>query len=99
MTSATEVFTITIRRRPWWFWALAGIWLVAEVVIFQTAFASVRESEYRAATVCWIAAAVLAGGGVFGWLSQGQHGRPGKSSSQVQGAASKVTINITSNKP
>jgi hypothetical protein len=68
MTNATDVFTITIRRRPWWFWALAGLWLLLQVVILQTAFASVRESEYRAATISWIAAAVLAGVGVFGWL-------------------------------
>jgi len=83
MTNATDVFTITIRRRPWWFWALAGVWLLLEVVIFQTAFASARESEYRAATICWIAAAVLAGGGVFGWLRRGQAGRPDKWSKQL----------------
>ena len=83
MTNATDVFTITIRRRPWWFWALAVIWLLLEVVILQTAFASVRESEYRAATISWIAAAVLAGVGVFGWLRRGQAGRPDKWSKQL----------------
>jgi hypothetical protein len=54
-----------------------------EVVIFQTAFASARESEYRATTISWIAAAVLAGGGVFGWLRRGQAGRPDKWSKQL----------------
>jgi hypothetical protein len=83
MTNATDVFTITIRRRPWWFWALAGLWLLLQVVILQTAFASVRESEYRAATISWIAAAVLAGVGVFGWLRRGQYGRPDKLSKQL----------------
>jgi len=71
MTNSAEVITITLRKRAWWFWVLAGLWLQLEVLLVQTALASVRESEYRAAVVSWIAAAVLAAGGVFGWLRRG----------------------------
>jgi hypothetical protein len=42
----------------------------------------VRESEYRAATISWIAAAVLAAAGVFGWLRRGQSRRLGESNEQ-----------------
>jgi hypothetical protein len=80
MTNATDVFTITIRRRPWWFWGLAGLWLLLVVLILQTAFASVRESEYRAATISWIATAVLVGIGVFAWLCRGRSRRLNASS-------------------
>jgi hypothetical protein len=71
MTNSAEVITITLRKRAWWFWVLAGLWLQLEFLLVQTALASVRESEYRAAVVSWIAAAVLAAGGVFGWLRRG----------------------------
>jgi hypothetical protein len=80
MANATDVFTITIRKRPWWFWAFAGVWLFLEVLLLQTAFASVRESEYRAATISWVTAAVLAGIGIFAWMRRGQSLEPGKSS-------------------
>ena len=71
-----DLFTITMRKRPWWLWVLAGIWLQLEVVLVQTALASVRESEYRAATISWIAAVVLAAAGVFGWLRRGDSRKP-----------------------
>jgi hypothetical protein len=75
MTNDGDFFTITMRKRPWWLWALAGIWLQLEVVLVQTALASVRESEYRAATISWISAAILAVAGVFGWLRRGEFRR------------------------
>ena len=68
MTNGDDVITITMRKRPWWFWALAELWLLLEVILVQTALASARETEYRAATISWIAAAILAAAGVFGWL-------------------------------
>jgi hypothetical protein len=71
MMNSAEVFTITMRKRAWWFWVLAGFWLQLEVLLVQTALASVRESEYRAATISWIAAAVLAASAVFGCLRRG----------------------------
>ena len=71
MTNGDDVVMITMRKRPWWFWALAELWLLLEVLLVQTALASARESEYRAATISWIAAAILAAAGVFGWLRRG----------------------------
>ena len=76
MTNGDDVVTITMRKRPWWFWALAELWLLLEVLLVQTALASARESEYRAATISWIAAAVLAAGGVFGWLRRRDSRKP-----------------------
>ena len=68
MTNEDHAYTFTIRRRAWWFWILAGLWLQLEVLLVQTALASVRESEYRAAVISWIAAAVLAAAGALLWL-------------------------------
>ena len=82
MANATDVFTITLRKRSWWFWTLAGLWLLFEVVILQTALASVRESEHRAAAISWIAAIVLAAAGAFAWLRRGGSQSVGGSSRQ-----------------
>jgi hypothetical protein len=68
MTNGADVFTITIRKRPWWFWALAAIWLLLEILAVQTALASAEEGEPHAATISWIAAGVLAAAGGFAWL-------------------------------
>jgi peptidoglycan/LPS O-acetylase OafA/YrhL len=83
MTNSDDVFTITVRRRPWWFWALAALWLLLEIVLVQTALASARESEIRAATLSWIAAAVLAAIGVFGWLHRGDSRKPNELNESV----------------
>jgi len=68
MTNDTDTFTITIRKRPWWLLALGALWLPVELLLMQTAFASVRESEYRAATLSGILATVLAAGGIAALL-------------------------------
>jgi hypothetical protein len=70
--NGANTLTFTIRKRPWWFWALAGLWMLLEVLFLQTAFASARESEYRAAAISWIAVAVLAAAGVLVWFLQGR---------------------------
>jgi hypothetical protein len=72
MPDAANTLTVTIRKRPWWFWALAGLWILLEVLFLQTALASARESEYRAAAIGWIAVAVLAAAGVLVWFFQGR---------------------------
>jgi len=72
MRNGTDTLTITIRKRPWWFWTLAGSWVLSEVLLLQTAFASVREGEYRAAAISWIAVAVVAAAGLLVWLRQGR---------------------------
>lgn len=76
MTNSDDVIAITVHKRAWWFWVLAGLWLQLEVMLVQTALASVRESEYRAATISWIAAAVLASGAAFCWLRRGDSRKP-----------------------
>ncbi len=43
MMNGADVFTITVRKRPWWFWTLSGLWLLLEVLLLQTAVASVWE--------------------------------------------------------
>jgi len=60
--------TVRIRRRPWWAWLLAALWLLLLVAGVQTAVASGWESEYRAAAVSWVlVAALLLVGGVAWW--------------------------------
>lgn len=81
--NSADVFTITMRKRAWWFWVLAGFWLQLEVLLVQTALASLRESEYRAATISWIAAAVLAASAVFGWLRRGDSRKQDKPTGPV----------------
>jgi hypothetical protein len=83
MTNDADTFTITMRKRPWWFWAFAELWLLSEVVLVQTALASARESEYRAATISWIAAAVLAVAGAFGWLRRKDSHKPNEPNKSV----------------
>ena len=81
VTNGSDVFTITIRKRPWWFWALAGVWLLFEIVLIQTALASVEEGEYRAATISWIAFGVFTGAGCIAWLHRARShsvGAPGE---------------------
>jgi hypothetical protein len=82
MTNSADVITITMRKRAWWIWVLAGLWLQLEVLLVQTSLASVRESEYRAAVLSWIASAVLAAIGVVLWLRQGRSRRLGESNEQ-----------------
>lgn len=76
MTNGDDVVTITLRKRPWWFWVCTGLWLLLEILLVQTALASARESEYRAASISWIAAAILAAAGVFGWLRRRDSRKP-----------------------
>jgi hypothetical protein len=72
MTNDIDTVTITVRRRPWWFWVLAGLWVLLELLFLQTALASAREGEPRAAGISWIAVAVLAAAGVLVWFLQGR---------------------------
>jgi hypothetical protein len=72
MTMMYEGGTLTIitRKRPWWQWVLAFAWLLSEVLLLQTALASMKEEEYRAGSICWIALIILATAGVIAWLRQ-----------------------------
>ncbi|MGA2674880.1 MAG: hypothetical protein ABSE99_16805 [Terracidiphilus sp.] len=79
MTNDVDFFSIAIRKRPWWFWALAELWLLVEVLLVQTALASVKEEEYRAAAISWVLAAALAAAGVLAWLRRGRSRKPDES--------------------
>jgi len=72
MPNRAGTFTIEIRKRPWWFWALAAVWIPLEVLLLQTALASARESESRAAAISWVAFGVLAAAGVLAAIVQGR---------------------------
>jgi hypothetical protein len=76
MPNSTEILTVTIRKRPWWFWVVAGLWVLLEVLFLQTALASARESEYRAAAISWIVIGVLAAGGALVWFLHGRSRTP-----------------------
>jgi hypothetical protein len=83
MPDGPGTFAVTIRKRPWWFWTLAGLWMLLEVFFLQTAWASARESEYRAAAISWIAVAVLAAAGVLACLLQGRPSTPARCTGQL----------------
>ena len=76
MTNGADTLTITIRKRPWWFWILAGLWVLLEVLSLQTALASAREGEYRAAAISWIAVGITAAAGVLVGFLQGRSNAP-----------------------
>jgi hypothetical protein len=75
MPNPPDTLTITIRKRPWWFLMLAGFWVLLEVLFLQTALASAREGEYRAAAISWVAVAILAAAGFLIWFLQGRSRR------------------------
>ena len=64
-----ENYTIEVKKRPWYEWLLWAIWILVEIFLLQSALASGRELEPRAATIFWIAFFVLLlGGGVVWYL-------------------------------
>ena len=83
MANGPEIYTITIRKRRWWAWTVAALWLMAELLFLQTAMGSMIEGEYRAATISWIAAAVLAVAGAFGWLRRKDSHKPNEPNKSV----------------
>ena len=65
----SEKYTIEVKKRPWWEWALWAVWFVLEILIFQNAVASGAELEPRAATIFWVVFFVfLIAGGVVWYL-------------------------------
>ena len=63
----SEKYTIEIKKRTWWEWLLAAVWLFAEVFVLQNAIASTGEIEPRAATIFWIVFFVLLVAGAVIW--------------------------------
>jgi len=84
MTSGVGSITITIRKRAWWFWCLAGLWLLLEVFFVQTSVASVGEGEYRAAAICGIITGLLGVFGCLAWLRRGRQRKVSESGGQAQ---------------
>ena len=71
MTEGIEV-KFRIRPRPWWVWLIGAFWLAAEVILLQTAVASMWEYEPTAAGISALFFIVLfAAYGAFGYR-QGQ---------------------------
>jgi hypothetical protein len=63
---------LEIRRRPWWMWVLAALWLAVEIFVLQSAIGSGAEHEPRAALILWFLFAVIAAGGVLIWVLRGR---------------------------
>jgi Na+/melibiose symporter-like transporter len=98
MINGADVFTITIRKRAWWFWALAGLWLLLEILLLQTAVASAQEREYRAATISWMLVGLLATLGCFAWLRRrGPHKHSNLSEQHREATTSEPTSISTAN--
>lgn len=67
--SVNETFSIEIKRRPWYEWALWVLWAVIELFVLQNALASSGELEPRAASIFWIVFVVLLiAGGVVAYM-------------------------------
>lgn len=63
-------FKVSIRPRPWWVWMIGVPWLIAEVILLQTAIASVWEYELTAAGIsAFLFVVLLAIYGAF-WYRQ-----------------------------
>jgi hypothetical protein len=65
-----QQFSIKVNHRPWWVWALWGLWLLGEIMFFQGALASAREFESRAAILFWLLFGLFLMGGITVWLVQ-----------------------------
>jgi hypothetical protein len=64
----SDNYTIQVKKRPWYAWLLAAIWLALEIFLVQNAVASSRELEPQAAMIFWISFAVLLVVGLVVWF-------------------------------
>lgn len=86
MASNSHIVTFTIRKRSWWHWSVAGLWLLIELVFLQTSIASMREDEMRAAGISGTVAAVLLAAATSAWfLERRSRGREGVTENDSQG--------------
>ena len=62
-----EKYTLEVKKRVWYEWALWALWLFSTVSVLQNAVASAAELEPRAAVISWVTFFVLliAGGAVW----------------------------------
>jgi|APSaa5957512622_1039677.scaffolds.fasta_scaffold19165_1 hypothetical protein len=68
MSDDKDFQTIKITRRSWFEWTLWALWLFLEVVFLQSAVASGKELEPRAAMIYWLIFGVLLLGGFVFWI-------------------------------
>lgn len=83
-----EHCTISIRRPPRWFWLLLPVWLPLEVLLLQTAWASMKEEELRASMITGIASVALVVVGLFAVVRRGKATRGTTSKEQETGTPS-----------
>ena len=57
-----------IRKRRWWVYPLAAVWLLLELLFLQAGWASGGEGEARAQVASWIVAGHLLVVGLLAWL-------------------------------
>jgi hypothetical protein len=67
MTTPNSNYTLSIRKRPWWHWLVAVVWLALVLFFLNTAVASAAELEPQAATINYVVTALLLALGVAGY--------------------------------
>jgi len=83
-----DYYAIRIRKRQWWMWLLAALWLLVEVILLQTAIASHQEAEPRAAVISWIVLIVVGIAGALVWRRQGGRAEAAPAESEPPAAES-----------
>jgi hypothetical protein len=63
-----DKYQLKIRRRSWYEWLLWTLWLFFEIVFLQSAIASHKEFEPRAAAIYWMMFGLLLLGSIVVWL-------------------------------
>jgi hypothetical protein len=58
MTSNNN-YSVQIRKRPWWFWAIAVVWLLIVLFFLNVGAGSTAELQPQAATMGYVTAVVL----------------------------------------
>lgn len=63
----SDNFTLEIKKRPWYEWALWAVWFLAELFVLQNAIASSGELEPRAGGIFWVVFFILLVAGGIVW--------------------------------
>ena len=67
MTTSNE-YAIHIRKRPWWYWLVAVVWLALVLFFLNFGLASSAELEPQATLIAYVIAVVLIIVGIAGYL-------------------------------
>jgi hypothetical protein len=68
MSASNDQYEFRIRKRPWWYWSIGIIWLVAVFFAVETAMASRAELEPQAAMISLVIAGLLLAVGAAGYI-------------------------------